>query len=323
MSSKDNAVAPIFFGFVELFSCTFDQIAEQFTLLPREHLRKVWASDEWNDTYRDGHLQLKQRYAAGHQQQENKSILLFRMGRIVCFHLLRPSAAQENEWMKEEKTKWKFVFDEWMVSFLAEKERARQLSFFLGGLRAAASRRQPAKKRDERRAVEQTNKIIQFEKEWTNWLFLWLRGVLVGLVVDELWGVMGGATRHCSAQEETSQHQTNKSKESEKNKPINLSGCWWNLIERSESKLNSTKRIDLVCDWSPGPRAKAASEANEINNWNEKRIIDGMRRSGVGQLDYSLLGVMGRRPLCRRRSPFHQISQFDSISSSLPSAPWN
>jgi hypothetical protein len=24
--------------------------------------------------------------------------------------------------------------------------------------------------------VEQTNKIIQFEKEWTNWLFLWLRG---------------------------------------------------------------------------------------------------------------------------------------------------
>ena len=85
--------------------------------------------------------------------------------------------------------------------------------------------------------------------------------------------------------------------------------------------MNSTKRIDLVCDWSPGPRAKAASEANEINNWNEKRIIDGMRRSGVGQLDYSLLGVMGRRPLCRRRSPFHQISQFDSISSSLPSAP--
>ena len=155
---------------------------------------------------------MKQRYAAGHQQQENKSILLFRMGRIVCFHLLRPSAAQENEWMKEEKTKWKFVFDEWMVSFLAEKERARQLSFFLGGLRAAASRRQPAKKRDERRAVEQTNKIIQFEKEWTNWLFLWLRGVLVGLVVDELWGVMGGATRHCSAQEETSQHQTNKDK---------------------------------------------------------------------------------------------------------------
>ena len=65
---------------------------------------------------------MKQRYAAGHQQQENKSILLFRMGRIVCFHLLRPSAAQENEWMKEEKTKWKFVFDEWMVSFLAEQQ---------------------------------------------------------------------------------------------------------------------------------------------------------------------------------------------------------
>jgi len=130
----------------------------------------TWLIDDWR-------LLMKQRYAAGHQQQENKSILLFRMGRIVCFHLLRPSAAQENEWMKEEKTKWKFVFDEWMVSFLAEKERARQLSFFLGGLRAAASRRQPAKKRDERRAVEQTNKIIQFEKEWTNWLFLWLRGV--------------------------------------------------------------------------------------------------------------------------------------------------
>ena len=67
--------------------------------------------------------------------------------------------------------------------------------------------------------------------------------------------------------------------------------------------MNSTKRIDLVCDWSPGPRAKAASEANEINNWNEKRIIDGMRRSGVGQLDYSLLGVMGRRPLCRATTP--------------------
>ena len=129
----------------------------------------TWLIDDWR-------LLMKQRYAAGHQQQENKSILLFRMGRIVCFHLLRPSAAQENEWMKEEKIKWKFVFDEWMVSFLAEKERARQLSFFLGGLRAAASRRQPAKKRDERRAVEQTNKIIQFEKEWTNWLFLWLRG---------------------------------------------------------------------------------------------------------------------------------------------------
>jgi hypothetical protein len=50
----------------------------------------TWLIDDWR-------LLMKQRYAAGHQQQENKSILLFRMGRIVCFHLLRPSAAQENE----------------------------------------------------------------------------------------------------------------------------------------------------------------------------------------------------------------------------------
>ena len=56
----------------------------------------TWLIDDWR-------LLMKQRYAAGHQQQENKSILLFRMGRIVCFHLLRPSAAQAYaEWKKSE-----------------------------------------------------------------------------------------------------------------------------------------------------------------------------------------------------------------------------
>ena len=110
----------------------------------------TWLIDDWR-------LLMKQRYAAGHQQQENKSILLFRMGRIVCFHLLRPSAAQENEWMKEEKTKWKFVFDEWMVSFLAEQQWESWwiglACFSLGGYGLAS---QPMLRKEKKRATKST-----------------------------------------------------------------------------------------------------------------------------------------------------------------------
>ena len=193
---------------------------------------------------------MKQRYAAGHQQQENKSILLFRMGRIVCFHLLRPSAAQENEWMKEEKTKWKFVFDEWMVSFLAEKERARQLSFFLGGLRAAASRRQPAKKRDERRAVEQTNKIIQFEKEWTNWLFLWLRG--------GLWAICSALFLFFVEEKKWDEQRGQQQRAEWANKSILSQFDQWRWIDQME------RMISLWVEHAAGPQTQQSNQTHGV-----------------------------------------------------------